>query len=164
MVEVVKSAFASRLADCLRRAYKGHLPSIVVIARDFSLRSPHLPHVSGETVRKWLRGENLPHVSRMQVLIDWLGPEIAAPFEQHSQALQHLKSSSEAAQDRTGQVNDTSELLAVARSLTEKEYQSVLSIAQLLAQRGLAPQQPHQPSASMGLDGDGHFYEPEPST
>jgi hypothetical protein len=134
VVEVVKTVFASQLSDCLRKTYRGHIPSIAVIARDFSFKAPHLPHISGETVRKWLRGESLPHVSRMQVLIDWLGPEVATPFEQHTRALTHR------ANGASVEITDTTdghgdELLHIARLLTEKEYQSVLDIARLLAEK-----------------------------
>jgi predicted transcriptional regulator len=52
------------------------MPSFNVIARDFSLRAPDLLPVSRETIRHWLKGESMPHISRMQVLIDWLGAEL----------------------------------------------------------------------------------------
>lgn len=134
MVDIVKTVFASQLSDCLRKTYRGHMPSIAVIARDFSLKAPHLPHISGETVRKWLRGESLPHVSRMQVLIDWLGPEVATPFEQHTRALVHQPHAASAERaDTTDEHCD--ELMHIARLLTEKEYQSVLDIARLLAEK-----------------------------
>lgn len=152
MAEVVKAAFANRLTECLRNAYRGQLPSIAVIARDFSLKSPHLPHVSGETIRKWLRGESLPHVSRMQVLIDWLGPEIASPFEHYGRAVayqtnQHNSNTYEPL------TNNISELLAIASTLTEKEYQSVLSIARLLADKH------HLDLSPAATVGDGHLRE-----
>lgn len=150
MPQVVKTAFASRLTDCLRRAYKGQLPSIAVIARDFSLKSPHLPHVSGETIRKWLRGESLPHVSRMHVLIEWLGPEIASPFEHYGRAMAPQSNQvPPITNDHTP--DNVGELLRIAQILTEKEYQSVLSIARLLADKHTHEQTPES------LAGDGHL-------
>lgn len=71
-----KSAFASHLKSGLLKHYQGQMPSLNVIARDFTLRAPDLPPVSSETVRHWLRGQSMPHISRMQVLIDWLGIEL----------------------------------------------------------------------------------------
>lgn len=65
--------FAQSLTNALKAYYRGRLPSFSVIARDFALRAPHLKHLSGETVRKWIRGSCLPHFSRMQVLEEWLG-------------------------------------------------------------------------------------------
>lgn len=86
-MERIKSDFADQFTRCLKAFYQGRLPSFAKIARDFSLRAPHLPHVSAETVRHWVRGSSLPHVSRMQVLVDWLGPEVAASFDNHARAL-----------------------------------------------------------------------------
>ena len=71
-----KKAFAAHLKSGLLKHYEGRLPSFNIIARDFTLRAPDLPPVSSETVRHWLRGQSMPHVSRMQVLIDWLGVEL----------------------------------------------------------------------------------------
>lgn len=71
-----KKAFAAHLKSGLIKHYQGRMPSFNAIARDFTLRAPDLPPVSSETVRHWLRGQSMPHVSRMQVLIDWLGSEL----------------------------------------------------------------------------------------
>lgn len=148
MVEAVKTAFANRLTERLKIAYRGHLPSISVIARDFSLKAPHLPHISGETIRKWLRGDSVPHVSRMQVLIEWLGPDIAHPFENHAKAL--VKGNTQPRGIAEPVAENVSELLHLAEQLTEKEYQSILSIARLLAQK-------HTTEAIPGeIRGNGH--------
>lgn len=80
-IETMKQQFANQLKKCLSIHYGGRLPSIATIARDFSLKANHLPHVSGETVRKWLRGETIPQYPRVQSLADWLGPELLLPFE-----------------------------------------------------------------------------------
>ena len=69
----IEQRFARTLTKALKTYYRGRLPSFSVIARDFALRSPHLKHLSGETVRNWVRGTSLPHFSRMQVLEEWLG-------------------------------------------------------------------------------------------
>ena len=80
-IESMKHQFASQLKKCLELHYGGRLRSISTIARDFSLKANHLPHVSGETVRKWLRAETIPQYPRVQSLADWLGPELLLPFE-----------------------------------------------------------------------------------
>ena len=80
-IEPMKQKFSTQLKKCLEAHYGGRLPSISTIARDFSLKANHLPHVSGETVRKWLRAETIPQYPRVQSLADWLGPELLLPFE-----------------------------------------------------------------------------------
>lgn len=72
----LKQRFAQQLAVSLRSAYGGTLPSLSTIARDLSLRFPYLPHVSTETVRKWLRGAAIPQSPRMQALATWLGDDL----------------------------------------------------------------------------------------
>lgn len=74
--ESVKTRFAKQLRLSLCMVYGGSLPSLSTIARDLSLRFPHLPHVSTETVRKWLHGSALPQSPRMQALATWLGDDI----------------------------------------------------------------------------------------
>lgn len=76
----MKQRFARQLILLLERAYGGRLPSLSSLARDLSLRSPHLTHVSTETVRKWIRGAALPQAPRMQVLVDWLGEDLLEPL------------------------------------------------------------------------------------
>ena len=77
----LKKSFSKELLASLQREYGGRLPSIATVARDFSLRAPHLRHVSGEAIRKWLSGASVPHMSRMTVLVEWLGPELREVFE-----------------------------------------------------------------------------------
>lgn len=77
----LKKTFARELLISLQREYGGRLPSIATVARDFSLRAPHLRHISGEAIRKWLSGTSVPHMSRMSVLVEWLGPELREVFE-----------------------------------------------------------------------------------
>lgn len=143
----IKQAFSAKLQDGLKRAYGGRLPAISTVARDFALKAPHLPHVSDETIRKWLRGSCLPHVSRMQILIDWLGPALREPFEkpvlalqlssqQHSHSI-HKKGNGHNDGAKTDNDDHTmhDELVAVIDQLSEKECQSILAIAKLLADR-----------------------------
>lgn len=135
-MDQVKEAFSIELAESLRQAYGGRIPSIATIARDFSLKSPHLPHISNETIRKWLRGESLPHISRMQVLIDWLGPCIAIPFEKPVKALQLAKRQTNhgfAMPNGEHPIHDA--LISTIEQLSERECQSILAIAKLLVEK-----------------------------
>lgn len=143
-MDQVKQAFSIELADSLKSAYGGHLPSLATIARDFSLKSPHLPHISTETIRKWIRGEALPHVSRMQVLIDWLGPQIGNPFEQPVLTLQSAKKRAAETAKHNGNGNGHhaftehpfhDQLVGIIEKLNERECKSILEIAQLLADK-----------------------------
>lgn len=146
-MERIKSEFADQFTRCLKAFYQGRLPSFAKIARDFSLRAPHLPHVSAETVRHWVRGSSIPHVSRMQVLVDWLGPEVAASFDNHARALlagqpapfSNQLISPEVRLEPSQQISITdktnTELLAVLNLLTEEERLAVYEIAQLLVAR-----------------------------
>ena len=67
----VSTAFAKNLKEKLCAFYGGRMPSFSTTARDFALRSPHLKHVSSETIRKWVRGSSLPTVERLRVLNEW---------------------------------------------------------------------------------------------
>lgn len=162
-MERIKSDFADQFARCLKAFYQGRLPSFAKIARDFSLRAPHLPHVSAETVRHWVRGSSLPHVSRMQVLVDWLGPEVAASFDTHAKALlsgrpaplsnQLFAVQPEASQQSAVADATPAEVIAVLNRLNDQERQAVYEIAQLLVAR-------HSNAAK----GNGHLPERAPNT
>lgn len=135
-MDCVKRSFANGLIDSLKRFYGGRIPAMATIARDFSFQSPHLPHVSGETVRKWIRGDTLPHVSRMQVLIDWLGPQLADPFEKPANALKIIQAKQSVPDNSLNNGNGHDQhahdaLTAVISLLSEKECETFLMMARL---------------------------------
>lgn len=138
-MDKVKQAFSTRLVESLKQFYGGRLPSIARIARDFSLKSPHLAHVSSETIRKWIRGESLPHISRMQVLIDWFGPQIAAPFEQPklSKKAQYNcgLANTNGHRPQIGECPIHDQLIEIIDELNERECQGILDLAILLAEK-----------------------------
>lgn len=162
-MERIKSDFADQFKRCLKAFYQGRLPSFAHIARDFSLRAPHLPHVSAETVRQWVRGCSLPHVSRMQVLVDWLGPEVAASFDLHAKALlsgrpvaqsnQLITPLAEFNQQSLASFITSAKLLTVLESLNDQERQAVYEIAQLLVTR----------HGNVGV-GNGHVIDQSPNS
>lgn len=139
----LKVEFSEQFVKSLKDFYGGRIPSFATVARDFSLRAPHLPHVSAETVRQWARGAAVPHVSRMQVLVDWLGPGVAASFDRHSKVLVAGKPDSQdhalgnalnltSAHHDHG-APDEQYLLELMHSLSSEEQQAVIEIAELLA-------------------------------
>lgn len=138
-VDRVKQEFSTELVECLKRVYGGRMPSIATVARDFSLKSPHLAHISNETIRKWIRGDSLPHVSRMQVLIDWLGPKIGEPFDKPIKAIKFSQNGATQSSNQHRSNGDKhpmhDELVSIIDRLTEKECQSILAIARLLADK-----------------------------
>lgn len=166
-MERIKSEFADQFTRCLKAFYQGRLPSFAKIARDFSLRAPHLPHVSAETVRHWVRGSSLPHVSRMQVLVDWLGPDVASSFDKHARELlagrpapnsnMLFNGFQEAAQQSDPPDTTKAELLAVLNRLNDQERQAVYEIAQLLVAR-------HGTGVAAAVVGNGHMPEKAPNS
>jgi hypothetical protein len=91
----LKKSFSKELTTSLQREYGGRVPSIATVARDFSLRAPHLKHISGEAIRKWLSGSSVPHMSRMSVLVEWLGPELREVFERKTSCVRSYDNSAE---------------------------------------------------------------------
>lgn len=128
-IELMKREFASHLKKCLEANYGGRIPSFSKIARDFSLRAPHLPHVSGETVRKWLRAESIPQYPRMQSLADWLGSDLFVPFENWQ---------SNTAHQSNGNANSVSSeelmrLFTVLQKLHREDFNLVIRLAEKLS-------------------------------
>jgi hypothetical protein len=92
-----KDQFATALREALKAKY-GRLPSTSFIAMHFNIRVAS-NGVSGETVRRWIRGVSLPRCTHMDVLVEWLGldmdrvikrmrgttsPELAEPLSEPS--------------------------------------------------------------------------------
>ena len=69
--EVTGDLFAIQLKKMLTSHY-GHMPSASKFADDFNLRAVGTKTISRETARKWIRGEAIPEISRLKVLINWL--------------------------------------------------------------------------------------------
>jgi hypothetical protein len=65
-----KDHFAAALRVALKKKY-GRPPSTSFVARQFNLRIT-TNGVSGESVRRWVRGVSLPRCDHMRVLVDWL--------------------------------------------------------------------------------------------
>lgn len=63
--------FASALRDALADGQR-RLPSAAKFADAFNLRAHGTSTITRETARKWLKGEAMPEIGKMQVLIHWL--------------------------------------------------------------------------------------------
>lgn len=98
----------------------------------------------------------------MQVLVDWLGPEVASAFDHHARALlagepvknsNRLLAEPDQANQQTDGVDATSQLLlSIFKKLNDQERQAVFEIAQLLvARHSCTPQ------------GNGHLTEVAPN-
>ena len=66
----LKAKFAAHLRSALKAKF-GRLPSAPFVAINFN-RQILGNGVSGETVRRWLRGVSLPRYEHMQILSHWL--------------------------------------------------------------------------------------------
>jgi hypothetical protein len=99
----------------------------------------------------------------MQVLVDWLGPEVAASFDSHARVLlsgrpaplsNQLFTALQEVNQQTPENDATaSEVLAVLNRLNDQERQAVYEIAQLLVARH-----------SNAAQGNGHLPERAPNT
>ena len=121
-------AFTEALAACLTRHYGGRIPSFATIARDFALHSPPgLPPISVETPRKWMRGQSLPSLERLQTLSHWLGTEILESL--NGNFLYALSSRSNDGSESHIGITEVSELL---EQLSTEEFESIKQLIQHL--------------------------------
>jgi hypothetical protein len=72
--------FSNSLKDLLKEKY-GYLPSAAKFSDAFNLRAHGTTTISRETARKWLKGDAIPELSRLKVLITWLGIKPSVLFE-----------------------------------------------------------------------------------
>ena len=70
--QAVGSLFSRNLKDLLTAKY-GYMPSAAKFSDAFNLRAHGTTTISRETARKWIRGEAHPRLSRLKVLMSWLG-------------------------------------------------------------------------------------------
>lgn len=73
------SRFSSEFQRALVRRY-GRLPSAPFVAREFNLRHGGRRTISSESVRRWLHGDCLPHIDRLQTISDWLDIRMDSVF------------------------------------------------------------------------------------
>jgi len=131
----MKQQFALRLQVALERAYSGRLPSLSTVARDLSLRAPHLPHVSTEAVRKWLRGSAIPQSPRMRALADWLGDDLLEALEQTHTP--HLGSGFASQPKSSHQITPLAyqDAMNALRNLSDADFKLVLKLIKSLSRK-----------------------------
>jgi len=133
-----KQRFSKSFEQCLRRAYGGKLPSLSTIARDLSLRCPHLAHVSSETVRKWLRGKAIPHSLRMQALANWLGNDLLLALDTIRRSPASSANAYVAPETKlieAQQEVQNSEILRLLNGLDSDNFALVMKLAQSLSDK-----------------------------
>lgn len=146
----LKQRFAQQLEMSLRQAYGGTLPSLSTIARDLSLRFPYLPHVSTETVRKWLRGVAIPQSPRMQALATWLGDDLMQVLNTKPQAMGSLSNWPTRQPNHLGEISDASitdksnhvSIVKLLDSLSATDYELVVRLVESLATRSASSPMP----------------------
>ena len=128
-------AFADALVDSLRKHYGGRIPSFSTIARDFALHSPlGLAPISVETPRKWIRGESLPSLERLQTLAHWLGPEILESLNQ-----KFIGDASVRLNSKTSSKSDIESVTELLEQLTHEELESVAQLLHHLVDARTSP-------------------------
>jgi len=70
--KLVGELFSRSIKTLLTEKY-GYLPSAAKFSDAFNLRAHGTTTISRETARKWLKGEAIPELSRLRVLMTWLG-------------------------------------------------------------------------------------------
>lgn len=67
----IEVRFGEALRTVLRRRY-GRLPSAAFVTNQFNRRITGVNGVSGETIRRWIRGMSMPRYDHLEVLGEWL--------------------------------------------------------------------------------------------
>ena len=78
--KIAGDLFSRTLKELLTAKY-GYIPSAAKFSDAFNLRAHGTTTISRETARKWIRGEAIPELSRLKVLINWLGLKPSAFLE-----------------------------------------------------------------------------------
>lgn len=79
------SRFSSAFRQALVKRY-GRLPSAPFVAREFNLRHKGSRTISSESARRWLHGDCLPHLDRLETISAWLGIGIDSAFLPHTKS------------------------------------------------------------------------------
>ena len=114
------SRFSSEFRRALVCRY-GRLPSAPFVAREFNLRHRGTRTISSESVRRWLQGDCLPHIDRLQTISDWLDIRMDSVFSPY-QGADSL--------GRTGSFPDTLKRVANSASVETSEAIGALSLSE----------------------------------
>lgn len=69
--DVLRRNFSNALRTALMNRM-GKMPSSTHFANQFNFRSQGTTAITRETARKWVTGQAIPEIERLQILIEWL--------------------------------------------------------------------------------------------
>jgi hypothetical protein len=125
--KIAGDLFSRRLKELLKEKY-GYIPSAAKFADAFNLRAHGTTTISRETARKWIRGEAIPELSRLKVLINWLGLKPSAFLDGEI--------NEQSAEDTSSEVNlgaidenTQSKLISLINDLDEKSIETLFIAA-----------------------------------
>lgn len=75
-LDQIKEKFSVKLLEALKKHY-GKIPSASIFANDFNLRSRQTKPISNETARRWMRGESLPDLNKLAVILSYLDLDLS---------------------------------------------------------------------------------------
>ena len=119
--------FSQSLKELLKEKY-GYLPSAARFSDAFNLRAHGTTTISRETARKWLRGDAIPELSRLKVLVTWLGIKPSVLFESGLEAPPSEKSGHHAIEHGLGD-RSHGKLLGLLNELDEKSIEALFLAA-----------------------------------
>ncbi len=119
--------FSQSLKEVLIEKY-GYLPSAAKFSDAFNLRAHGTATISRETARKWLRGDAIPELSRLKVLVTWLGIKPSVLFETGVETPPPAKSGNHAAESGWGD-RPHGKLLSLLNELDEKSIEALFLAA-----------------------------------
>jgi transcriptional regulator with XRE-family HTH domain len=67
----------------------GKIPTANAFANQFNYRAEGITGITRETARKWLTGQAIPEVSKLIVLVDWLGLDANEFMSQRSKQVKN---------------------------------------------------------------------------
>lgn len=119
--------FSQSLKELLKEKY-GYLPSAAKFSDAFNLRAHGTTTISRETARKWLRGDAIPELSRLKVLVTWLGIKPSVLFDTGLESLPPQKSDNHAKEYGLGD-RSHGKLLGLLNELDEKSIEALFLAA-----------------------------------
>ena len=85
MLYGIEERFGHQLRMALMRRY-GRVPSAAFVASQFNRLVTTSNGVSGESVRRWIRGVSIPRYEHLSVLTDWLGLDFQEILDKESRS------------------------------------------------------------------------------
>ncbi len=119
--------FSKSLTELLIERY-GYLPSAAKFSDAFNLRAYGTSTISRETARKWIRGEALPELSRLKVLIKWLGLK-PSDFLEKDLTEEESKNPSSSESEKNLRNKIYSQLISLLSELDEKSIEALFLAA-----------------------------------